>query len=294
MLQLLAFDHYTKQDKFFSSETRFAILFSNDYDGANTYVYCDNDILCYRNAADSQSLPVEVIMQKNNECSNNNYIQSMYSRTLNENEIVLSESIAKKYSIDKGDEVYLDVGYLSYRVSYTVADIVEDTPAIFGDADRMLALVGYLHDYDNSLNVKTLFLFDGKLSELTFESNYLGSVDFRAVAQQELLVFLSFLFVYLIILSVVLIVALFLTEIEIHNLLFKLKRLGYLKSKIIMSKLLINLIVMLPIIIIPSIMLAFSKNAWLLLGINSLLVVICMITCFIIDYKYYANAVRRR
>jgi uncharacterized membrane protein len=41
-------------------------------------------------------------------------------------------------------------------------------------------------------------------------------------------------------------------------------------------------------------MLAFSKNAWLLLGINSLLVVICMITCFIIDYKYYANAVRRR
>lgn len=287
MVDFLAYSHYRKYEYFSSCNVDYAILFAGEYQSDTSYIYCDTNILCYSEEITDEAMSLEVLMQKSN--SSADYVTQFYQGELSENEIVLPQKIAKKFNIERGDVIYLDVGYSVSRVAYSVKDVAPDVPSVFGDSSTAIALIGFSEQYCANVIYTTIYFYQGAIGDLTLGSSYVKSVDVRSVAEQEMLVFVAYLAVYTALLAVLTVVLVIVSDNEVRASLLKLKYLGYKRKNILLVKLLINIICLCPLIVIPLIFAPIYGSALLLCATGCALTVLIVAISLISDGRKYRS-----
>lgn len=292
MVDFLAYSHFHKFKCISSGNSNYAILFTGDYLSDSTYIYCDTDILCYADESSDKVVPLEIIMQKDIS-SSTDYITQFYKSELSEKEIVLPKKIANKYKIKRGDTVYLDVGYSTHRVDFSVKDIAEDIPSVFGHSNRYIALIGFSRQYCENVNYRTICFYAEAIDNLILGPAYIESVNFHSTATEELLDFIAFLSTYIIFLAVLSFVLIYISDREVRAQLHKLKSMGCKTKNILLIKALMNFICVCPVIFIPLIISSIYKSSLLLCIAGSILEVFLFIVFTIVDIRNYRSVIRR-
>ena len=216
MIDLLAFSHFYKY-KSFSSTDGYGILFEGETDFENAIIYCDNGVLCYLTDQSETPMGLEVCMQSPSSLTFENYINEYYDDILGNSEIVISKTTATRFSLAKGDTVYLERGDSINRYAYSIKDIIEDIPSVFGASDRYVAIIGYSQKYCDNVRYKTLVFYDGEMKDLEFGANYIQHIAFKEEAIKELTYFLAFLAVYVVLLCAVLLFVMYEQNVDITN-----------------------------------------------------------------------------
>lgn len=286
MIDLLAYSHFYKY-KSFSSAEGYAILFEGDADFENTIIYCDNGVLCYLTDQTEIPMGLEVCMQSSSSITFKNYINKYYNDILGDSEIVISKTTATRFALEKGDTVYLDRGDSINRYVYSIKDIIEDIPSVFGVSDRYVAIIGYSQTYCDNVRYKTLAFYEGEMKDLEVGSNYVRHIAFKEEANKELFYFLAFLAVYIVLLCAVLCFVVYEQNIGIKRELMKLKRMGWGSHKIIWIKLSCNIIMMFPLALVPLILAIFFRSAVAVLTVNVVLLLLTCLIALIRDCKKY-------
>ena len=278
MIDLLAFSHFYKY-KSFSSTDGYGILFEGETDFENAIIYCDNGVLCYLTDQSETPMGLEVCMQSPSSLTFENYINEYYDDILGNSEIVISKTTATRFSLAKDDTVYLERGDSINRYAYSIKDIIEDIPSVFGASDRYVAIIGYSQKYCDNVRYKTLAFYDGEMKDLEFGANYIQHIAFKEEAIKELTYFLAFLAVYVVLLCAVLLFVMYEQNVDIKRELMKLKRMGWGGHNIIGIKFLCNIILLFPIVLVPLILTICFRSAVAVLTVN---VVLFLLTCTIV------------